>query len=848
MPRARPPGLRRPLAAGLILAALLSGSPSNGRPATVEDLLRREAFGAVAADPTGRWLVIEHQRPYQESFRFDLDVFNDYARTRLDRVDLRHPGPARPLFRADAKAGYVAGPFSPDGRRLAVYRLTATDWELGVATLATGAVRWMHITPEWTQDSKTLAWVTPTRLVVIARPPRDLPYDLRHRPTAPTLLPDRWRRAAAGQAEVTVVGGGDRAGIRPAAAPRRLVEIDLGGRPPRTLATGAFVALEVAPGARRIALVEALGDTPMAAGRPVQSDYGVENLAHRAQVLELPTGRLTTLAANREVLLHPLAWSPNGRELLIYARSPQTAWTQGALLRADAVTGAVRSVGVGIRPRMDLRPEAVRAGWLGDDPLVWGVKDGPSPAAPGWWRLLPAGDLEVTAGLAGLRRDGLTVTGGTMLVSGSDALWRIGPDGARTAMATGAAAAAYSQVGRNFHHAYDVPSEARLIGVRRAVEGDHILAVSPHDVRDLATLAPGAELLAAPGAGGGVLARVQPSGGEERLVWLRAGGAPVEIATINQGLADLDAPDIRPVTHPGPAGQPLTSWLLLPKGRPLGTSPPPLVVWPYPGSTLARAPSTMDFRKPGFDKYPALLAAHGYAVLLPSLPGRTDGGDPAAGLADRVLAIVDAAAADPALKDAFDPTRLGVWGLSYGGYGTLAMITQTGRFRAAIAQASPSDLISMWGQFQPAMAADPSEGVSSFYSAGWIEDLQGDMRAPPWADPGRYVRNTPLLRAGAITTPLLLLHGDQDSIPLAQSQEMFTALWRQGKTVELATYWGEGHGISSPGDLRDLLGRAFGWLDSYLGGDGPTATGATPRPHPGSASANAAPRLRSPRR
>lgn len=90
------------------------------------------------------------------------------------------------------------------------------------------------------------------------------------------------------------------------------------------------------------------------------------------------------------------------------------------------------------------------------------------------------------------------------------------------------------------------------------------------------------------------------------------------------------------------------------------------------------------------------------------------------------------------------------------------------------------------------------------------------MGAPPWADPERYLRNSNLFSAGAITAPVLLVHGETDELRPEQSQEMFTALYRQGKDAQFVTYWGEGHALASPANIADYLARVLAWLDATL--------------------------------
>src|SRR4051812_16961790 len=117
--------LARTLRRGLLAAALAMAMapPTAGRSFTVEDLLAMEALGQVAVDPTGRWLVIERRGPYVLNPAFDYTVRNDVAGSRLRLVDLRSPGPARPLIPGSDGPGETAMAFSPDGAELAIYRL-----------------------------------------------------------------------------------------------------------------------------------------------------------------------------------------------------------------------------------------------------------------------------------------------------------------------------------------------------------------------------------------------------------------------------------------------------------------------------------------------------------------------------------------------------------------------------------------------------------------------------------------------------------------------------------------------------------------------------------------------------
>ena len=90
------------------------------------------------------------------------------------------------------------------------------------------------------------------------------------------------------------------------------------------------------------------------------------------------------------------------------------------------------------------------------------------------------------------------------------------------------------------------------------------------------------------------------------------------------------------------------------------------------------------------------------------------------------------------------------------------------------------------------------------------------MGVPPWKDPERYIRNSPLFSADKIQTPLMLIHGDDDFVDVGQPQELFNALQRQGKDSVFVRYWGEGHTFGSPANIRDMWQRIFAWFDDYL--------------------------------
>jgi dipeptidyl aminopeptidase/acylaminoacyl peptidase len=483
------------------------------------------------------------------------------------------------------------------------------------------------------------------------------------------------------------------------------------------------------------------------------------------------------------------------------------------LLRLDPSRRTVTTVAAGLTPELNYRPEVAWAGWMGEDPILFARPAGGVTSRPDWFRLRAEGPVNLTARLPAAPRAvrALGPSSLTFLVDGR--LWRVDANGDAQVLAAGPVAAV--------HEPRPPAGRADLT----PPAGSWLVTGAPaqRQVRwiDGAGLHPGLDL---PPDGGTVVA-VSPDGAAallqdtndrrvESLRLVRQDHPPQDVARWNAGLADVDPDTVLPVSHRGPDGQPLTSWLLLPSRRP-GAAPPPLVVQAYAGSSYPTAPLA-PAGVIGFATEARLLTGHGYAVLIPSLPNPSGPHEPMAGLAGQILAVVDVARVTQGLAGRFDPDRLAIWGHSYGGFTVMAAIGQTDRFRAAVSIAGLSDQTAVWSALPVVHRTAPEDGSWSNWNTGNSESGQNRMGGPPWRDPGRYQRNSPLLAADRINTPLLLIHGDQDFIPLAQSEAMFSALYRQAKDALLVTYWGEGHYISSPGNVRDFYARAFAFLDARL--------------------------------
>ncbi|MDI6625343.1 MAG: hypothetical protein QME55_11485, partial [Brevundimonas sp.] len=193
----------------LLLAAVLgtAASPAVGetpRPVTIGAVLGQESLGQVRISPGGRWIVVERRAAWSSAASYRFGLMTTHLLSGLEIHDATSGAPPRVISDPGHATGYVSGPFSPDGERMLVFRLTETSWRLGVLTLATGQTRWFALTPEYTGLGRTVAWRSATEVVLIARAPDDLPLVFRLGGQTQARKAALWRRFEAGHAPSAV--------------------------------------------------------------------------------------------------------------------------------------------------------------------------------------------------------------------------------------------------------------------------------------------------------------------------------------------------------------------------------------------------------------------------------------------------------------------------------------------------------------------------------------------------------------------------------------------------------------------------------------------------------------------
>ncbi len=246
----------------------------------------------------------------------------------------------------------------------------------------------------------------------------------------------------------------------------------------------------------------------------------------------------------------------------------------------------------------------------------------------------------------------------------------------------------------------------------------------------------------------------------------------------------------------GPDKTPVQGFLIYPFDYTPGQSYP-LFVHVHGGPSWSYVP---DY----YLAWERLLAARGCLVLMPNPRGSwgrgpafqaANVGDLGGGDWQDIYAGID-----PLVEDGLaDPDRIAIGGWSYGGYLTAWAVTQTDRFRCAIAGACITNYVSNYG------LVSNREWQTTMFGSNVYDRL--DLH---WS-------RSPIARVSRVKTPTLLVHGSEDKLaPPGQAIEFYTALRYYRVPAELVLYPREPHAFTERPHQVDLLERIAAWVDRYL--------------------------------
>ncbi len=200
-----------------------------------------------------------------------------------------------------------------------------------------------------------------------------------------------------------------------------------------------------------------------------------------------------------------------------------------------------------------------------------------------------------------------------------------------------------------------------------------------------------------------------------------------------------------------------------------------------------------------------LLGAPGYVVLLTNYMGSTGfgeafaqriQGDPLEGPALEINQAADEAIARYPFVDG---TRQVAGGASYGGHLANWMAVTTTRYRALVSHAGLFDLAAQWGTSDIAFSRERSMG------------------RPVWDDPATWAKQSPLMRAGQLKTPMLVTVGERDfRVPANNALQLWTSLQRMQVPSRLIVFPEENHWILRAENSRFFYAEVHAWLAKWL--------------------------------
>lgn len=856
------PSIITALLFSLIATMAVAATRSPQRPLQLADIFRLEGSPQVgtpwAFSPDGQSLAFTWLRPQASSHNY-LEYFKGHVNGDV-WVQLSPRGPATNITHGLRDGSSWWQPqWSPDGKNLAMIAAHSGKVRLWVWNKAKRNLHQISSRPVSIQTwGEHFLWLDNRHILFSALPEGK---EWMEQPTVSTA-PGAWARAAAGkEATDSVLESGKAPDNATLARQERLLLVDIGTGAVKQIAAGHTEAWRPSPDGHVLAyakqvrtyLPKADEALPLSCQPPFIAVYAIElfSLDRDAPI----AGPLPSESVDIDsCLASTLQWSSTGQEIAFLgypgaresapdlyrydlkhrrlqetelgdidpAHGPTNAWTP-RLQWTDS--GAVLLYATRHRPH----GSGKRFVWAAWDSARWD-----------WWRVSRSGRMDVlTAGMKTAPTELWPFNARHAFVglSGGD-IWKIEPNDGQV---------------QNLTENFDTPiakvlsedSEQTGIGLEATAPGNSYQKVVFATLNNLSSHLTGWEkyiyslrnpedklnyyvidlkdnsisAVKKPGADASIEAfsitsntviysSVDRNG---TFVWrskLWGSHKPDELISANTFLSDVAEGKFRPIYYTSIDGQRLRAYMILPIGYQKGRIYP-TIVWIYPAVMLGPTPNIGDriFALSPLSKQ--IPPAHGYAVLIPSIPINSPG------ISEDFMLKVENGVM-PAVQKAVDigisdPKRLFLMGHSYGGFSTYGLITQTSRFKAAVALAGPTDWTSAWGTF---MAPDRyTDDPQEHYTMASIAE-QG-LESPPWVNFDRYLRNSPIFYVDRVKTPLMIIHGDQDHVPIEQAEQFFKSLYRQGKRAEFVRYWGEGHILASPANVYDMWARVFAWCDDF---------------------------------
>lgn len=830
------------LTCSILLTTTLSSSPvlsaSEQAPFQPDDLFKLESIdssalygGAFAFSPDGRRIAYVKARPRATTPSREFEKISNEANRNEVWVQLEEGAkPINIAHETTDHAGWWSPLWSPDSSKLAVLSTRGNRVGLWLWDASTRALTLLCDRSSWTTAAQPFIWLDEKRLLYFAQPDDVRARETNNVQNIVATATAAWKSATEGTISTASIlqSGVPESVVDDLHSNQQLLLLDVAGKA-RLISEGVQYNWSLSPDRSQIAYEHRLGLVSENETQQTTYESAIEVVKLNGQKLRLEGYRFHDVSGRGL-----LRWSPDSRQLAFLA----------AMKRHEPpklYQWNVRANKVIVHPLRGLNTAGTGLDWTSNGGLLLqarqqqdGSRNSSSTQKLRLWLITAKGSPKpLTSEQMNTSLMLVPESERGVFFGASDGkFWKIDPIHGRVTDLTPQLAQPLDQKlawPKNYGvPSYDYSVTRTSSGYSRIVlktDGPARIQFYEADLQtgslhQLQSPTPDAELVAySPVTRSAVF--LEQSDRDGLRVWRTSG--PVQSAETlletNTFLRNLRTGEWQLVEYTSLAGEPLKAWLLLPHNYRSGQRYP-LLTWVYPETvvegTLSDYEREVNLANSSSFTNMQVASGHGYAVLFPSMPMGPYGGpeDIMFKLPEGVMPAIDKAIA----LGIADPNQLLLAGVSFGGFATYGLVTQTNRFKAAAALMGFCDLVSAYGTFNGLLRYTdrPHRDIhGSFSMPSYMEKGIVRLGSTPWEDPDRYVRNSPILYANKVQTPVLIVHGDLDLVPMGQAEEFFRALYRQGKPAMFVRYWGEAHALESPANIRDFWRRIFDWFDRH---------------------------------
>jgi dipeptidyl aminopeptidase/acylaminoacyl peptidase len=833
---------------GITLSFLMSvegyAQSETRRPLTIDDLLHRESFIGAVPSPDGSWIAVVLQRSWDEPATLNDPGDDNYVCERCDVWLVSRRGDIRRNLTHGARdrSGSWKPQWSPDGQHLAFLSSKGGDnirvwmWDRNADTTYAVVDRGVDLDADFwgsaaVSHNYPYFWLSNTELLFVATASAEAPWHWLRTTGPESRATHGWALFHAGDSSTaSVLDDADDSMGNVGTPAYQFCRVNVVSKQTTFLAQFHSAWMEHTPllvsPTRDVVAFVATGPSVLPRRDVLIDEYNMIG-RHRLGSASLVAGdsvvQWYAIAFKPMVWRNgsslPFRWSPNHRTLAVVGLTNPQDTSSTAVFAVQPSVDTARPITPRYLEVLDIewveRGMVVRAVDHRVSSGVESLHSGTSLVSD-WWIVDDRGRVaphNFTYGLPGAR-DGFlgSTSDGWLVWLDHTSLRAIDPSSRRTRQLTDSSR--YRVAALLWPYTSPVIPLRDVVAEIETKSGiiTAVLRLSFH---------PAITLIRAPAKGSFewwapnsqyALYRVERAFGEELTVTADSSEAAQDTIThVNVGDAmRFRGGKVMSFRYRAVSGDSLWAKLVLPVNYQAGRRYP-LVVNVYAGSGPGKEIDTIGLSED-------LLAAHGYAVLTPSMPisGGFNDSMRHANVYSEIGSGVWSAIDYTIELGIVDPKKIGVMGESFGGFSTYALIEQSVQFAAAVSIAGPSDFVSDYGEVSPFGRYGPARWN---YFGPWLaEGGQTRFQTQPWTDPQKFVQNSPIFFLDRIRTPLLMIQGDQDgAVVIEQSEEMYTGLSRLGQRVRFVRYWGEGHYPASPADVRHMWREIFQWFDTWLG-------------------------------